>query len=201
MTSGVWQKSISLGSYSRFPGEADKGACSTFLCLLSLGGQQRSEAWRKEKPDWSLASKHFVLIDQWGQAAQLMRQRMGIWPVCIWLCLKYQGGCLWVLTESYMGGWFCAVSCFLEHKSVRGFLFFFFFNKSIYLFIFGCLGSSLLRRLSLVVVSRGYSSLWREGFSLQWLLLLRSMGSRRAGFSSCGTRALERRLSSCGIRA
>ena len=33
------------------------------------------------------------------------------------------------------------------------------------------------------------------------LLLLQSMGSRRAGFSSCGSRALERRLSSCGARA
>ena len=30
---------------------------------------------------------------------------------------------------------------------------------------------------------------------------LRSTGSRRAGFSSCGSRALERRLSSCGARA
>ena len=56
-------------------------------------------------------------------------------------------------------------------------------------------------RLSLVAASRGYSSLWCTGFSLQWLLLLRSMGSRCAGFSSCGSRALERRLSSCGTRA
>ena len=43
--------------------------------------------------------------------------------------------------------------------------------------------------LSLVVASGGYSSLWRTGFSLQWLLLLRSTGSRRMGFSSCGSRA------------
>ena len=53
----------------------------------------------------------------------------------------------------------------------------------IYLFIYlsiGCVGSSVaVRGLSLVA----------EGFSLQWLLLLRSIGSRRAGFSSCGTRA------------
>ena len=35
-----------------------------------------------------------------------------------------------------------------------------------------------------------------SGFSL-----LRSTDSRRAGFSSCGMRALERRLSSCGSRA
>ena len=43
--------------------------------------------------------------------------------------------------------------------------------------------------LSLVAVGGGYSSLWHADFSLWWLLLLRSMGSRRAGFSSCGTRA------------
>ena len=58
-----------------------------------------------------------------------------------------------------------------------------------------------MHRLSLVVVSRGYSSLWCAGFSLRWLLLLRSTGSSCAGFSSCGSRALERRLSSCGARA
>ena len=34
-----------------------------------------------------------------------------------------------------------------------------------------------------------------------WLLLLQSTGSRRVGFSSCGSWALERRLSSCGARA
>ena len=55
--------------------------------------------------------------------------------------------------------------------------------------------------LSLVAVSGDYSSLQCAGFSLQWLLLLRSMVSRRVGFSSCGSRALERRLSSCGARA
>ena len=49
------------------------------------------------------------------------------------------------------------------------------------------------RGLALVVASGVYSSLWCAGFSLQWLLLLRSMGSRRAGFSSCGSWALERR--------
>ena len=53
--------------------------------------------------------------------------------------------------------------------------------------------------LSLVAASGGYSMC--TGFSLRWLLLLRSTGSRCAGFSSCGSRALERRLSSCGARA
>ena len=43
----------------------------------------------------------------------------------------------------------------------------------VYLFIFGCVESSL----------------WCAGFSLRWLLLLWSAGSRRVGFSSCGVRA------------
>ena len=43
--------------------------------------------------------------------------------------------------------------------------------------------------LSLVAVSGGYSSLRFAGFALQWLLLLRSTGSRHASFSSCGSRA------------
>ena len=65
------------------------------------------------------------------------------------------------------------------------FFFLFFFSFSFWLcwvFVAAC-------GLSLVAVSGGYSSLWCTGFSLQWLLLLQSTGSRRMGFSSCGTRA------------
>ena len=47
----------------------------------------------------------------------------------------------------------------------------------------------------------GYSSLQCAGVSLWWLFLLWKTGSRRAGVSSCGSRALERRLSSCGAQA
>ena len=60
---------------------------------------------------------------------------------------------------------------------------FFFFED---LFILGCAGSSLLCRLSLVAVSRGYSLLPSEGFSLR-LLLLWSTGSGYTGFSSSRT--------------
>ena len=55
--------------------------------------------------------------------------------------------------------------------------------------------------LSLVVASGGYSLLWCVGFPSWWLLLLQSTGSRSVGFRSCGSRALERRLSSCGAWA
>ena len=78
----------------------------------------------------------------------------------------------------------------------------------IYLFIFGCAGSSLLRELSLVAVIGGYSSLWCAGFSLRWLLLLWSTGSGTWAsvatahkLSSCGSWALECRLSGCGAQA
>ena len=56
-------------------------------------------------------------------------------------------------------------------------------------FFFGCTASSLLRGLSLVGASGDYSSMWCAGFSLRWLLLVWSTGSRRVDFSSCGTQA------------
>ena len=46
--------------------------------------------------------------------------------------------------------------------------------------------------------SGGYLSLWCAGFSLRWLLFLRSTGSRHAGFSSCDSRA---QAQYCGARA
>ena len=48
---------------------------------------------------------------------------------------------------------------------------------------------------------RGYSSLRCMGFLWRWLLLLQSTGSRCTTFSSCGSQAPERRLSSCGTWA
>ena len=63
------------------------------------------------------------------------------------------------------------------------------------------LGLHCFTGFSLVVASGGYSLLQCTGFSLWWLLLLRSTGSRHLGFSSCGSWALERRLSSCGTWA
>ena len=53
--------------------------------------------------------------------------------------------------------------------------------------------------LSLVAASGGHSLLQCVDL-LQWLLLW-STGSRQAGFSSCGSLALERRLSSCSTQA
>ena len=66
-----------------------------------------------------------------------------------------------------------------------------------------------VRGLSLVEVSGGYSLLWCAGFLLRWLLLLWSTGSRSVDFSSCGTQALGAQasvvvahgLSSCGSQA
>ena len=77
--------------------------------------------------------------------------------------------------------------------SVLGFMFKSFFKKInlfIYIYIFWLHWVFVTAcGLSLVAASGGYSSLWCAGFSLRWLLLLRSMGSRCMGFSSCGTQA------------
>ena len=70
------------------------------------------------------------------------------------------------------------------------------------IYLFGCLGSSLL--------CAGFLQLRRAGATLCCgaqashccgSSLLQSRGSRCTGFSSCGSQALEHRLSSCGARA
>ena len=83
------------------------------------------------------------------------------------------------------------------------FQFCFFLNKFIYLFIYFWLHWVFVavHGLSLVAASGDHSLLQCAGFSLRWLLLWQSMGSRHVGFSSCGSRAVERRLSSWGTRA
>ena len=85
-------------------------------------------------------------------------------------------------------------SCWLSHQLTLSpvtsslLSFFFFFN----LFYFWLCWV-------FVAASRGYSLLGCAGFSLQWLLLLRSTGSRHAGFSSCGSQALERTACSVSL--
>ena len=68
-----------------------------------------------------------------------------------------------------------------SYKFLKNFILFIYFWLH-WVFVAAC-------GLSLVAASGGYSSLRCAGFSLQWLLLLRSMGSRCTGFSSCGTQA------------
>ena len=77
----------------------------------------------------------------------------------------------------------------------------FFFNINLFIYFWLRWVFVAARGLSLVAASWGCSSLRCAGFSLRWLLLLRSTGSRRVGFSTCGTRALGCRLSSRGAQA
>ena len=81
------------------------------------------------------------------------------------------------------------------------------FKRNAVLFIFGFAGSLLLLMgFLLVVVSGGYSSLRCMGLSLQWLLLLWSIGTWASivaahGLTGCSWQALERGLSGCGTCA
>ena len=84
------------------------------------------------------------------------------------------------------------------------------FNLSIFIYLcfWLCWVFVAARGLSLVVASGGYCFLRCTGFSLRCLLLLRSTALRAqasvvvaCGLSSCGLRALEFRLSSCGTQA
>ena len=87
-------------------------------------------------------------------------------------------------------------------------LFCFFINLFIYLFIFGCVGSSLLHagflqlRRAGATLCCGARASHCSGFSCG----AQALGTRASvvvarGLSSCGSRALERRLSSCGTQA
>ena len=66
---------------------------------------------------------------------------------------------------------------------------FFFFPINLFIYFWLRWVSIAARGLSLVAASEGYALLRCTGFSLRWLLLLRSTGSRRMGFSSCGSQA------------
>ena len=85
---------------------------------------------------------------------------------------------------------FSCYNCFLVYFTGELFFSLFFFYKFIYLFNFWLRWVFVAAcGLSQVAASGDYSSLWCVGFSLWWLLLLWSTGSRRAGFSSCITQA------------
>ena len=74
------------------------------------------------------------------------------------------------------------------------------------LFVCVCVLTILFIYLFLAVLGlcccAGFSLVAVSGLLVaEWLLLLQSLDSRCAGFSSCGSRALEHRVSSCGNRA
>ena len=74
------------------------------------------------------------------------------------------------------------VLCFLDESAGRLLLYIYIYLKFIYLFIFGCVGSSFLCEGFLqLAASGGRSSSRCAGLSLSRPLLLRSTGSRRAG--------------------
>ena len=128
-------------------------------------------------------------------------KRSQIWTRVLWIVF---GRHHW----EHFGKSFCPLECFwailkdMFRVYLPAHLFSLFFFFLIFFFYFWlCWVFVAARGLSLAVASGCYSLLWCAGFSLRWLLLLQSTGSRCAGFSSCGSRALERRLSSCVARA
>ena len=78
---------------------------------------------------------------------------------------------------------FYTYQCIYVNPNILFYLFIYLILVSaVYLFIFGCTWSLLLR-------AGGYSSLWCADFSLRCFLPLQSMGSRHSGFSSHSAQA------------
>ena len=61
----------------------------------------------------------------------------------------------------------------LSHHTLSGFV----FTAILFAYYFGSAGTSVLRGLSLGAVSRAYTRVAVQAFSLSWLLLLQSTGS------------------------
>ena len=85
--------------------------------------------------------------------------------------------------NAFLAGFFFKSFMSLTKSLYKSCPFFFFFNFCLR-WVFAA-----ARGLSPVALSGGHSSLQCTGFSLRWLLLLWSTGSRHVCFSSCGTRA------------
>ena len=115
--------------------------------------------------------------------------------IYIWLNLIQKPG-LRMLSSRENSICFCWISGGINNMGP-----FNFFNINLFIYFWLCWVFFAACRLSLVAESGGYSLLRCTGFSLRWLLLLQSTGSRHVGFSSCSSWALERRLSSCGAWA
>ena len=80
-------------------------------------------------------------------------------------------------------------------------LIFSFLTLFIYLFIFVCIGSSLLHAGFLQLQRVGATLRCGAGVLIVVASLVAEHGLQACGLSSCGSRSLERRLSSCGAQS
>ena len=92
---------------------------------------------------------------------------------------------------------FCVYYCLLDFTVSPQPRISFFFPLLSFIYLWPCWVFAAALRLSLLAASAGSSSSRGSGFLLCWLLLLWSTGSRRSGFSSCSSGALERWLNTC----
>ena len=84
----------------------------------------------------------------------------------------------------------------VQEVDSKAFLFHSFLFNFIYLFVFGCAGSSFLQGLSLVTASGAYSLVRAWGLLLSW-----SIGSRALRLQQLWSWALEHKLESWGTQA
>ena len=184
-----WPGRASEGNWRVWhPGRGSGELCNTggSACLLVCQIWENEYQGLLEKSGVSWAESWFWICTK-AEVSGGLGKRWSHGECCAWCCTPW-GACGFVHLQS----------CSLCSQCLRRSYCLFFWLSWVFVATYG---------LSLVAASRGYSSLRYSGFSLRWLLLLQSMGSRHAGsvvvacgLSSCGSGALERRLSSCGAR-
>ena len=134
---------------------------------------------------------------------------MHLWMLMVYSLVANQNGWMAFFSSPFFAGVIHSAGSSLENWKPFLFVCLLVYILFIYLFIFGSFGSLLL----LV----GFLYLWRAGATLCWgaqashcggflvaergLLGVRASVVVACGLSSCGSRALERMLSSCGIWA
>lgn len=100
-----------------------KGPLRGLFCIVT---SQSANGSLGREPDWGLVQvTSSVMLSRWVSgdeppSSSFMRQRMGIWRVCMALS-EVNKSHFWAF-QSYLERWFFAVSYFLKYKEVGGLL-------------------------------------------------------------------------------
>ena len=126
-----------------------------------------------------------IIVDLCTLGVEFLGHRLGMYLTLLEITWSFPKGLYhYTLTSAISESSSCSISC--DHWCCQSFFFFNKFIYFIYLFL-AALGLHCCARAFSSCGKRGLLFVAVRGFSLWWLLLLQSTGSRCTGFSSCGS--------------